>query len=79
MVNIFLTFLIKLEIYGQGRLQKLTINQLDFFAIRVIYFWNKLPNQIKNSNSVKILRLNWSISEIMIKKKLRGHLGETIR
>ena len=24
-----------------------SINQLDFFTNRVIYFWNKLPNHIK--------------------------------
>ena len=29
------------------------MNQLNIFANRVIYFWNKLPNQIKNSNNVK--------------------------
>ena len=28
-------------------------NQLDFFANRIVYFWNKLPFQIKNSKSVK--------------------------
>ena len=28
------------------------INQLDSFIDKIMYFWNKLPNQIKNSNSV---------------------------
>ena len=27
--------------------------QLDFLANRTRYFWNKLPNQIKNSKNVK--------------------------
>ena len=46
-----------------------SINQLDFFANRAIYFWNKLPNQIKNSNSVKkILSLNKMVLEKMIRK-----------
>ena len=35
-------------------------NQLDFFANRVIYFWNKLPNQIKNSNSVENFKIKWN-------------------
>ena len=34
-----------------------SINQLDFFANRVKYFWNKLPNQIKNSDSVENLKI----------------------
>ena len=40
-----------------------SVNKLDFFVSRMIYFWNKWPNQIKNNNSVKNLRLNWMISE----------------
>ena len=28
-------------------------NRSNFFANRIIYFWNKLPNQMKSSNSVK--------------------------
>ena len=27
-------------------------NQRDFFAYRVIYFWDKLPNQIKKTAKV---------------------------
>ena len=41
-------------------------SQLDFLANRVICFWKILPNQIKNSNSVK--RSNCMISEIMVRK-----------
>ena len=33
--------------------KSLKTNQMDFFTNRVIYFWNKLPNQIKNSNSAE--------------------------
>ena len=32
-------------------------NKLDLFANRVMYFWNKLPNQIKNCNSVENLKI----------------------
>ena len=43
-----------MEIYGQDRVQKpQSSNQLDCFAYRVLYFWNKFPNLIKNRNSVK--------------------------
>ena len=38
-----------MEIYCQGRFQKLTLLINFFFYIKVIYSWNKLPNQIKNS------------------------------
>ena len=73
MVEIFSIFLLKVEIYNQSRLQKISINH--FFLI-VIYFWNKLPNQIKNSNSIKNLRLNSMISKIMVKKEFkRAFLG----
>ena len=34
-----------------------SINQLDFLANRVICFWNKLTNQINNSNSTKNLKI----------------------
>ena len=34
-----------------------SINCLHIFAYKIIYFWNKLPNQIKNSTSVKNLKI----------------------
>ena len=34
-------------------------NQFDFFVNRVIYFRNELPNQIKNSKSVKNFEINF--------------------
>ena len=39
--------------------------------LRVIYFLEKITKLNQNSNHVKkkVLRLNWMISEIMIKKK----------
>ena len=40
-VDIFSIFLLELEIYSQDRFQKLNL-KLDFFANRVIYYWNKL-------------------------------------
>ena len=47
---------------------------LDYFANRVIYFWNKLYNQIKNSNDVKELKIELDefINNVM-KKNSRGH------
>ena len=33
-------------------------NQLDFFANKVIYFWKKLSNQIKNSEKILKIRLD---------------------
>ena len=58
MVDSFSIFLFTLEIYCQDRFQKLNLltNQI-FFANRVIYFGNKLPNQIKNSSSVKHFKI----------------------
>ena len=54
-------------------------NQLDFFANRVIYFWNKSPNQIKNSNSVKKIKIKLDDFRKNGKKKnLRGHFGELL-
>ena len=49
-----------------------SIYQMNFFFAKgVTYFWNKLRNQIKNINSVKKnLRLNWMISEIMLRKRI---------
>ena len=50
--------------------------QLDFFVHRVIYFWNKLPIQIKNSKSVKIFKIESDDFRNNDKKKnLRGHFG----
>ena len=55
-------FLIMVDIFHNFSLNwKFTIktdfktksNQLDIFANRVIYFWIKLPNQIKSSNGDK--------------------------
>ena len=39
--------------------------QLDFFANRVIYFGNKLPNQIKGSNRVE----NFNLMNSEIRKR----------
>ena len=44
------------------------MNQLDFFVSRVIYFWSKLPIQIKNSNRANEFKI--MISEIMVKKRI---------
>ena len=51
-------------------------NQLDFeffffvfiFLLRESWFLDKLLHQVKNGNSVKTLKLNWRISEKMVRK-----------
>ena len=54
-----------------------SINQLDFFVNRVIYFRNKLPNQIKNSNSIQNFKINLDDFRKNSKKKnLREHFWE---
>ena len=50
-----------------------SINQMDLFAKKVIYFWKKLPNQIKNSNNKKNI-LNWMISVKIILEGILGNL-----
>ena len=49
MVDDFSLFFFELDIYCQDRFQK----RIEFFAKRVKYFWNKLTDQIKNSNNEK--------------------------
>ena len=66
----FLKYLIKLEFYNQDRFEKLSLLiSWVFFADRVIYFWNKLPNKIMNRYSVEILKLHWMNSKNYGKKK----------
>ena len=60
---LFSIFLFEVEIYYQSRFQKLNLLIGFFFFDGYIYFWKKLPNQMKKSNSVKIIKLNWIISE----------------
>ena len=45
-------------------------NQLDFLAISVIYFWNKLPNQIKNSNTVENVKIKLDDIKKMLRKSI---------
>ena len=60
MVNMFSIFHLEMEIYCQDRLKKITsIHQFNFIAYRIIYFWNKLPNQIKNGNSVENFKIKF--------------------
>ena len=54
--DIFSFFLLELEIYNYGRFQELSLLTTGFFAIRVIYVLNKLPNpkkKKKKSASIK--------------------------
>ena len=51
-------------------------NQLDFFAIRLIYFLEKLPDQIKNTSSVE--NFQGTLDDIRKnekKKNLRRHFA----
>ena len=58
MVDIFSTFLLELEIYCQDRFQKLSLQtNWNFFDNIVLYFWNKLPNKIKNSYIVENFKI----------------------
>ena len=45
---------------------------------RGIYFWNKLPNQIINGSSVNVLKSNWMIFEIMVRKRIQDGVLKTI-
>ena len=51
----FLIFLSELEICYQRKFNILNLfYQLDFFfANRIIYFWNKLPNQIRKQQKCR--------------------------
>ena len=75
MVDIFsLIFLLEMEIYCERRFLKLS--QLDFSAYRVRYFSNKLPNQIKNINSLKEFKIKFDgFTNNGNKKKLKGHFS----
>ena len=55
MVDIFSIFLLELKINYQDRFPKLSLltNGFFFFANRVIYFRNRLPNQIKKDKECK--------------------------
>ncbi len=62
-------FLMRVQIFFNISPRKTkSTNQLDFFVNSTIYFYNKLPNQIKKCNSVKILILNWTVSEKIVKE-----------
>ena len=64
---------LEFEICCQNKFQILT--NWIFFANKIIHFWNKLPNYV-NSNSVKNSRLNWVISEKMVRKRIsKGIFG----
>ena len=58
MIDIFWVYIFELEIYYQGRFQKLSLlTNWIFLAKRVISFWKKLPYQIKNSIRVKSTKI----------------------
>ena len=76
MADIFALCVFELRIYCQGRFQKLSL-LTNWNYIFLIYFWNKFPNQIKNSNNVKKLKakLDGFIKNGQ-KKNLRGYFSE---
>ena len=75
-VDIFKIFLLQMEIYNQSRFQKLSLWTNSTFLQIVIYFRNKLLNQMKNSNNVKKTNdwIEWFQKINGKKKNLRGHI-----
>ena len=54
-----------------------TTKQLDFFSNRVIKYWNKLPNNVKNSTSVNNFKNNLDKFRVFGKStNLQGHFWE---
>ena len=49
---------------------KLTNNKRDFFAQRVLKYWNKLPGNIRNSPTVNSFKIDWMVSG----KKVLTHI-----
>ena len=74
MIDIYLVFLLEIDIVFQDTFQKISLltNRI-FLANKIIYFWNKLSNQIKNSDSVETskIKLNYFRKE----KKIKVFLG----
>ena len=70
MADIYLIFLLEMEIYCQDRFSKLSL-LTNLFLLNIIYYWNKLPNQIKTS--VKSFKNKLDYCRKYVKKKnLRG-------
>ena len=76
-VDIFEISFHKLKIFCQGRFQKL--NLLNNWIFLLIYFQNKLPNQIKNSNDVKNVKSELDdLKKKWLEKELTRNLGGII-
>ena len=76
-LDIFSIFLLKLKICCQDISKTKSTKQLNFLSNRIINFRNKLPNQIKNSKSVKNFKIKLDDFRKNGKKKnLKGHFGE---
>ena len=67
----FSIFLLKLKIYYQGRIQKLSLLTNCIFWL--IYFGNKLHNQIKNSDSVKSFDFKLDDFRKMVRKRMQEY------
>ena len=81
--DIFSIFLLEMENYCQDRFQKLSLlTNWIFSTNRVIYFWTKLPNYIKNRKRVEIFGLNLMVSEKWWEKEFQnvylGTIGELL-
>ena len=48
---------------------------MDFFNC-LIYFWNKLPNHIKNNSCIENVKVKLDNFRKIFKKNLRGHFWE---
>ena len=78
LIEIFkiIQFLIMVDIFQTGNLLSRQIwktkstNQLDLFAKKVEYFWNKMHNQIEISNSIKDKLINYVGWEKIVRKRI---------
>ena len=75
MVDIFYTIpLVSRNLVSRQISNTKSSNQLAFFVNKVKYFWNKLPNQIKNSNSFKYINIELD----SLRKNWRNIISEAI-
>ena len=79
-VDIFSVFLLYWYFFCQDRFKRLSLTNWFFFAHTVIYFGNKLANQIQNSKNLKEFQIQLNDFRNSDKKKcvhipLRGAHG----
>ena len=70
---LFQYFSLNRKFTAQVDLKTKSINQLDFFVNWEIYFWNKLPNQVNNSNSDKRKEIKIKLDDFRNNGKKKKH------